>query len=74
MALTRAWSLSFYNRQDLADKNRGSLEHGGDLIYEDECFMFVTTVKRSNSNNPDLDDGYEFNFTFYLKTLGGLGA
>lgn len=74
VALTRDWSLSFYNRQDLADKNRGSLEHGGDLIYEDECFMFVTTVKRSNSNNPDLDDGYEFNFTFYLKTLGGLGA
>ena len=74
VALTRDWSLSFYNRQDLANKNRGSLEHGGELIYEDECFMFVTTVKRSNSNDPELDDGYEFNFTFYLKTLGGLGA
>ncbi len=73
-ALTRDWSVSVYNRQDLADSRRGSLEHGGNLIYEDECFMFITTVKRSNSNNPELDDGYEFNFTFYLKTLGGLGA
>lgn len=72
-ALTRDWSISIYNRQDLADDNRGSLEHGGNLIYEDECFMFVTTVKRSNSNDPELDDGYEFKFTFYLKTLGGLG-
>ena len=41
--------------------------------YEDECFMFVTTIKRSNSNDPELDDGYEFKFSFYLKTLGGLG-
>lgn len=73
-ALTRDWSISIYNRQDLTADNRGSLEHGGNLIYEDECFKFITTVKRSNSNNPELDDGYEFKFTFYLKTLGGLGS
>lgn len=72
-ALTRDWSLSIYNRQDLAD-NGGSLEHGGNLIYEDECFKFITTIKKYNSSDPNLDNDYEFNFTFYLKTLGGVGA
>lgn len=72
-ALTRDWSLSLYNRQDL-EHGGGSLEHGGSLIYEDECFMFTTTVKKYNSNDPDLDDSYEFNFSFYLKTLGSLGS
>ncbi len=72
-ALTRDWSVSIYNRQDLV-RGGGSLEHGGNIIYEDECFSFITTIKKYNSNNPDLDDSYEFNFTFYLKTLGGLGS
>lgn len=71
-ALTRDWSISIYNRQDLTDSG-GSLEHGGHLIYEDECFSFVTSVKRYDSNDPELDDGYEYTFTFYLKTLGGMG-
>lgn len=72
-ALSRDWSVRVYNRQDLAEKG-GSLEHGGSLIYEDECFMFVTAVKKYNSTDPSLDNNYEFNFTFYLKTLGGVGA
>lgn len=71
-ALTRDWSISIYNRQDLS-KNGGSLEHGGNLIYEDECFMFITTIKKYDSADPNLEDNYEFNFTFYLKTLGGVG-
>ena len=74
LSLTRDWSIGVYNRQDLTEKNKGSLEHGGSLTYEDECFKFVSTAKKSNSNNPNLEDDYEFNFTFYLKTLGGLGA
>jgi len=72
-ALTRDWSVSLYNRQDLS-RGGGSLEHGGNLIYEDECFMFITNVKKYNSSDPDLDDSYEFTFSFYLKTLGGLGS
>ena len=72
-SLTRDWSVSVYNRQDLSGSGK-SLEHGGNLIYEDECFKFITTVKKYNSNDPSLDNNYEFNFTFYLKTLGGVGA
>ena len=71
--LTRDWSVSIYNRQDLAHGG-GSLEHGGNIIYEDECVTFVTTIKKYNSNDPSLDDSYEFSFMFYLKTLGGLGS
>ncbi len=72
-SLTRDWSVSIYNRQDLSGSGK-SLEHGGNLIYEDECFKFITTMKKYNSNDPSLDNNYEFNFTFYLKTLGGVGA
>ncbi len=72
-ALTRDWSINIYNRQDLAHHSE-SLEHGGSLVYEDECFMFITKVKKYNSNNPNIKDSYEFNFSFLLKTLGGLGS
>ena len=61
-----------FNRQDLTH-NGGSLEHGAHLIYEDECFMLQSSVKRYDSNDPELDDSYEYTFTFYLKTLGGMG-
>ena len=70
--LTRDWSIELYNRQDLV-RGGGSLEHGGSLTYEDECFMFITNVKKSNSSDPELDDSYEFTLSFYLKTLGGMG-
>ena len=82
IALSRDWSLNLYNRQDLAYKG-GSLEHGADLIYEDECFKFVTTVRKDNSyrwrrhfehnENYEKSD-YEITATFFLKTLGGAGS
>lgn len=73
MALTQNWSLSLYNRQDLT-KHGGSLEHGGSLIYEDECLTLSTNVKKDNSNDPQYRGGYEFSIDFYLKTLGGVGT
>lgn len=73
-ALTRNWSISFYNLQDLTPNSRGSLEHGGNVIYDDECFQWVTNFKKYNSSNPDLDNDYEFGLTFYLKTIGSFGS
>ncbi len=82
IALSRDWSLNLYNRQDLAYKG-GSLEHGADLIYEDECFKFVTTVRKDNSyrwrrhfeHNENYEkSNYEITATFFLKTLGGAGS
>ena len=72
--LTRFWSLKIYNLQDLTPQSRGSLEHGGSIIYEDECFKVDTTVRKYNSSNPDLDNDYEFGITFFLKTIGSVGS
>ena len=72
--LSQYWSLSIYNLRDLSSHNNHSLEHGGSLIYEDECTKWVTMVKKYNSSNPNLDNDYEYTFTFYLKTVGSFGS
>lgn len=70
--LTKDWSISVYNRQDLTD-NGGSLEHGGNLIYEDECLKLIMYLRKDNSSDPDYEGDFEFGATFLLKTLGGTG-
>ena len=72
--LSRDWSFSIYNRQNLTKKNHKSLEHGGKLIYDDECFKLIFNAHKYNSTDPDYDDGYEFSVTFLLKTLGSVGS
>ena len=71
--LTKDWSVSVYDRIDLTD-NGGSLEHGGQLIYEDECLKLAFVARKYNYDDPTLDDDYEFSVTFFLKTLGGMGS
>ncbi len=72
--ISQFWRVSVYNLRDLTENSRGNLEHGGGVIYEDECFKWETIVKKYNSSNPDLDNDYEFRTTFYLKTLGSFGS
>ena len=72
--ISRNWRISAYNRQDLTKGSLGSLEHGGRLIYEDECFELMFDVQKYNSSDPDYDDSYEYSITFLLKTLGGVGS
>lgn len=71
--LTRDWSISVYNRQDLTD-NGGSLEHGGNLIYEDECLKLIMYLRQDNSSDPDYQGDFSFGMNFLLKTLGGTGT
>ena len=71
--LTKNWSLSVYNRQDLA-QNGGALEYGGFLTYEDECTRLIFNIEKDNSNDPNYEGDFEFGFTFFLKTLGGTGT
>ena len=71
--LTRDWSISIYNRQDLT-KNGGSLEHGGSLIYEDECFALLLNVSQDDSTDPDYKGDFNFTANFVLKTLGAAGS
>lgn len=72
-SLTRDWSISVYNRQDLAE-NGGSLEHGGTLTYEDECSRFMFIMRKDNSSDPNYEGNFEISFAFFLKTLGGAGT
>lgn len=71
--LTRDWSISIYNRQDLT-KGGGSLEHGGALTYEDECLKIIGNIHRYDSTDPEDKNDYEFTVSLYLKTLGGVGS
>ncbi len=68
--LTKNWSISLYNRQDLAPGG-GALEYGGFLTYEDECTKLIFNIEKDNSSDPDYEGDFEFGFTFFLKTLGG---
>ncbi len=71
--LTKDWSIMVYDRIDLTD-NGGSLEHGAQLMYEDECLKLAFEAKKYNYDDPTLDDDYEFGVTFFFKTLGGMGS
>ncbi|MFV0625921.1 MAG: LPS-assembly protein LptD [Alphaproteobacteria bacterium] len=71
--LTRDWSVSIYDRIDLT-KEGGTLEYGGSLIYEDECFKMGTNISKEFSNDPKYNNNFEVSVDFYLKTLGGIGS
>ena len=71
--LTRDWSISIYNRQDLTNGGN-SLEHGGTLTYEDECIKIVGDLHRYDSYDPEDENDFEFTISLYLKTLGGVGS
>lgn len=71
--VTQNWSISLYDRIDLT-KGGGELEHGGQVVYEDECLQLAFVAKRYNYDNPTFDDDYEFGITFFFKTLGGFGS
>ncbi|MBR1825045.1 MAG: LPS-assembly protein LptD [Alphaproteobacteria bacterium] len=68
------WAFSLYNLKDLTKKRRGRLEHGGSVVYEDECFKWDLSFKKYNTSNPNLDNDYEYGMTFYLKTIGSFGS
>ena len=71
--LTKNWSISLYNRQNMA-QNSGSLEMGAFLSYEDECTKVIFNVEKDNSNDPNYEGDLTFGATFFLKTLGGIGT
>lgn len=72
--LTKNWSINVYDRIDLTDENRGQLENGGQIMYEDECLQLAFTAKKHYYDDPSFDDDYEFGVSFFLKTLGGFGS
>ena len=71
--LTRNWSANIFIRQDL--ENDELISKGGSVVYEDECAKFAFNAEKEYSDDPEEEDNneFEFYFTFYLKTLGGMG-
>lgn len=74
VAVSEHWAFSLYNLRDLTKKRKGNLEHGGSVIYENECFKWDVNFKKYNTSNPNLDNDYEYGMTFYLKTIGSFGS
>ena len=62
-----------HNNLNVYDLDK-SLEYGGSIIYEDECFKFILDIRRYNYNSPEYDNDYEYTATFVLKTLGSIGS
>lgn len=71
--LTRDWALEVFDRIDLTPKG-GTLEYGGNLIYEDECLKLITSLRKDFSSDEEYEGDLEISFTFLLKTLGGFGS
>jgi LPS-assembly protein len=69
--VTRNWSVNIFVRQDLEDNS--TISNGGGIIYEDECARFALSVEKEYSDNPNDENDFSYYFTFYLKTLGGVG-
>lgn len=70
--ITRNWAVDIYTRQDLIS-NR-TISHGGGVIYEDECSRFALHMEKEFSDDPEDENEITFYFSFFLKTLGGIGT
>ena len=69
--ITRNWSVDIFGRQDLVRKK--IISEGGGISYEDECARFALSAEKEFSNNPAAENDLSIYFSFFLKTLGGVG-
>lgn len=69
--LTRNWGVGLYIRQDL--EKQETISNGGNINYEDECSRFAFSFEKEFSDDPNAEEETSFYFSFFLKTLGGVG-
>jgi LPS-assembly protein len=67
--MTRYWALAGSASHDLTD-GAGPLGWTARLTYSDECFAFVTNMRRFYVQDRDLLAGYELTLNIVFKTLG----
>ncbi len=70
--ITRNWAINIFTRQDLVSKE--PISNGGGIIYEDECSRFAFSAEKEFSEDPEAENDVTFYFSFFLKTLGGVGT
>ena len=69
-ALTRYWSVGYNQRIDLT-KGGGTIEIGGNVSYEDECFKWQFLVEHDFTQDRDYKGGITLKMYFELKPFGG---
>lgn len=68
-ALTRYWSALGGMSYDLTDAG-GPLGWNARLIYDDECFAFVTNLRKNYTHDRDYESGFNLTVNVVFKTLG----
>ncbi|NCB49317.1 MAG: LPS export ABC transporter permease LptF [Alphaproteobacteria bacterium] len=68
--LLRNWTLSSYYKYGLKEE-KGPIEMGGTLAYEDECAVFALDFERSYTKDRDYKGDLSFLLRVNLKMLGG---
>ncbi|MCR6630875.1 MAG: LPS assembly protein LptD [Magnetospirillum sp.] len=70
-ALTRYWSFQGGISYDLTDMG-GPIAWTTRLAYDDECFAFITDMRRNYTYDRDYLSGYSLTFNVVFKTLSGI--
>jgi Organic solvent tolerance protein OstA len=66
---TEHWTISGRTIKELGRKG-GTLAHAGDLIYQDECFAFTTSVTKTFYTDRDVRPALTVLFKLSFKNLG----
>ena len=67
--MTEYWRLLAYDRRDLTGDG-GTLNAGGSIVYEDECFLFTFQANRRFTRDRDVEPETTLLFRIQFKYLG----
>ncbi len=68
--LSKKWSLSGYYRYNMTKEDKGPIEYGSLLQYDNDCMAVVFDLSRSFTKDRDYQGDTSFVVKFVLKTLG----
>ncbi len=68
--LSKKWNLSGYYRYNLTKRDKGPVEYGSLLQYDNDCMAIVFDLSRSFTEDRDYKGDTSFVVKFVLKTLG----
>jgi len=69
LQVTRYWAVDTNTRRDFSDGG-DTLDYGFGIMYEDECFIFMSRFERDFTADRDIQPSTSLNFKIRLKHLG----